>query len=67
LNQIATNGQVTAAAVDPSTGEVVGGFAGFQNLPLIISRVTPGQTEWVSPRIRTARCTPAWLVAGIAT
>ncbi len=29
--QIATNGQVTAAVVDPHTGEVVGGFAGWQN------------------------------------
>ncbi len=42
--QIATNGQVTAVVVDPHTGEVVGGYAGFQNLPLIIFRVPPGQT-----------------------
>jgi hypothetical protein len=45
LKEIATNGQVIAAAVDPYTSEVVGGFASFQNLPLIIFRVTSGQTE----------------------
>ena len=56
--QIATNGQVTAVVVDPHTSEVVGGFAGFQNLPLIIFRVAPGQTERVPLLIGTASCTP---------
>jgi len=56
--QIATNGQVTAAVVDPHTGEVVGGFAGFQPCPLIIFRVAPGQTERVPLLIGTASCTP---------
>jgi hypothetical protein len=56
--QIATNGQVTAVVVDPHTGEVVGGFAGFQNLPLIIFRVTPGQTGQVPLLIGTASRTP---------
>jgi hypothetical protein len=56
--QIATNGQVTAAVVDPHTGEVVGGFAGLQNLPLIIFRVPPGQTGRVPLLIGTASCTP---------
>jgi hypothetical protein len=56
--QIATNGQVTAAVVDPHTGEVVGGFAGFQTIPLIIFRVPPGQTERVPLLIGTASCTP---------
>jgi hypothetical protein len=56
--QIATNGQVTAAVVDPHTGEVVGGFAGFQNLPLIIFRVAPGQTGRVPLLIGTASRTP---------
>ena len=56
--QIATNGQVTAVVVDPHTGEVVGGFAGFQNRPLIIFRVAPGQTGQVSLLIGTARRTP---------
>jgi hypothetical protein len=56
--QIATNGQVTAVVVDPGTGEVVGGFAGFQILPLIIFRVAPGQTGRVPLLIGTASCTP---------
>ena len=56
--QIATNGQVTAAVVDPHTGEVVGGFSGFQNLPLIIFRVASGQTERVPLLIGTASSTP---------
>lgn len=56
--QIATNGQVTAAVVDPRTGEVVGGFSGAQTLPLIIFRVAPGQTGRVSLLIATASFTP---------
>jgi hypothetical protein len=56
--QIATNGQVTAAVVDPHSGEVVGGFAGAQRLPLIIFRVAPGQTGRVPLLIGTASCTP---------
>ena len=56
--QIATNGQVTAVVVDPHTGEVVGGYAGFQQLPLVIFRVAPGQTERVPLLIGTASCTP---------
>ena len=56
--QIATNGQVTAAVVDPRTGEVVGGFAGAQALPLIIFRVAPGQVGQVPLLIGTASSTP---------
>ena len=56
--QIATNSQVTAVVVDPHTGEVVGGYAGFQQLPLIIVRVAPGQTGRVPLLIGTASCTP---------
>jgi hypothetical protein len=51
--QIATNGQVTAAVVDPHTGEVVGGFAGAQGLPLVTFRVAPGQTGRVPLLIGT--------------
>jgi hypothetical protein len=43
--KIPTNGQLTTAVVDPASGEVVGGFAGAQALPLITYRVAPGQTE----------------------
>jgi len=56
--QIATNGQVTATVVDPHTGDVVGGFAGFQHLPLVIFRVAPGQTGRVPLLIGTASFTP---------
>jgi hypothetical protein len=56
--QIATNGQVTAAVVDLHTGEVVGGFAGAQTLPLIIFRVAPGQTGQVPLLIGTASSVP---------
>ena len=56
--QIATNGQVTARVVDPHTGEIVGGFAGFQALPLVIFRVAPGQTGRVPLLIGTASSTP---------
>lgn len=56
--QLATNGQVTAVVVDPDTGEVVGGFSGFQQLPLIIFRVAPGQTGRVPLLIGTASFTP---------
>ena len=56
--QIATNGQVTAVVVDPDTGEVVGGFSGLENRPLIMFNVAPGQTGRIPLLIGTASCTP---------
>jgi len=56
--QIATNGQVTAAVVDPKSGEPVGGYSGFQHVPLIIFRVAPEQTGRVPLLIGTASVTP---------
>ncbi|MDR2987139.1 MAG: hypothetical protein LBV34_20105 [Nocardiopsaceae bacterium] len=56
--QIVTNGKVTAVVVDPQTGEVVGGFAGFQTLPLIVFRVAPDHTERIPLLIGTASVTP---------
>jgi hypothetical protein len=53
-----TNGQLTTAVVDPATGEVVGGFAGAQALPLITYRVAPGQTEPIPMLTGTASFTP---------
>jgi hypothetical protein len=41
--------QVTAAVVDPQTGEVVGGFAGWQALALVIFR-------WQPERPSQSRC-----------
>ena len=51
---IATNGQVTASVVDPESGEVVGGFAGFQTLPLVTFRAAAGQTVGIPLLIGTA-------------
>lgn len=56
--QIATNGQVTAVIVDPETGEVLGGFAGAQPLPLITFRIPPGEEVRVPLLIGTASFTP---------
>ena len=56
--QIATNGSVTAAVVDPQTGEVVGGFSGWQTAPLIIFRVAASATERIPLLIGTASYTP---------
>jgi hypothetical protein len=55
---VATNGQVTAVVVDPGSGEVVGGFAGAQFLPLITFRVPPAGTERIPLLIGTASFTP---------
>jgi hypothetical protein len=54
---IATNGQVTASVVDPATGEVVGGYSGWQTLPLLMFRVPPGETERIPLLIGTASST----------
>jgi hypothetical protein len=54
---VATNGRVTAVVVDPATGEVVGGFAGFQTLPGVVFRVPPGGTERIPLLIGTASVT----------
>jgi hypothetical protein len=51
---IATNGRVTARVVDPATGDMVGGFAGFQTLPGVTFRVPPGGTERIPLLIGTA-------------
>jgi hypothetical protein len=55
---IATNGQVTATVVDPETGEAVGRFAGFHNLPLVVFRVAPAQTGRIPLLIGTASTVP---------
>jgi hypothetical protein len=56
---IATNGQVTAVVVDPGSGEVVGGFSGFQTLPLITFRAAPGETARIPLLVGTASFRPA--------
>lgn len=56
--QLATIGHVTADVVDPGTGEVVGGYAGAQRVPLVVFRVAPGDTERVPLLIGTASLVP---------
>ena len=54
---VATNGAVTAV-VDPQTGQVVGGFAEAQIMPLIMFRVAPAATERIPLLIGTASFRP---------
>jgi hypothetical protein len=56
--QIATNGHVTAAVVDPQTGETVGGFPGAQTLALKVFRVIPGGSVRIPLLIATASSRP---------
>jgi hypothetical protein len=56
--QIATNGHVTPAVVDPVTGARVGGFSGAQILPLIVFRVSAGETERIPMLIGTDSSMP---------
>ena len=52
--QIATNGAITASVVNPETGEVVGGYAGWQTAPLVIFRVTPPRSPRQPPPAHSA-------------
>jgi hypothetical protein len=56
--QIATNGHLTSVIVDPASGEMVGGFAGAQQQPLIIFRIAPGRTQRIPLLTGTASFTP---------
>jgi hypothetical protein len=55
---VATNGNVTAVVVDPRNGQVVGGFAGAQHMPLIMFTVVAGGTERIPLLIGTASFRP---------
>jgi hypothetical protein len=54
---VATNGSLTAV-VDPKAGQVVGGFAEAQHMPLIMFRVAPGAAERTPLLIGTASFRP---------
>ncbi len=56
--QIAANGRVTAAVVDPQTGETVGGFSGIQTLPLKVFRAISGGSMRIPLLIGTASSRP---------
>jgi len=56
--RVFTNGHLTAVVVDPETQRVVGGFAGFQTLPVIAFPFAPGATERIPLLIGTASFEP---------
>jgi hypothetical protein len=51
---VETNGCLTAQVVDPATGVVVGGYAGFQVTPLVTFHAAPGDTVRVPLVVGTA-------------
>ena len=55
---IATNGVITASVADPATGEIAGGYAGWQTAPLVTFEVAPGETTRIPLLIGTASVTP---------
>jgi hypothetical protein len=55
---IATNGAITAFVVDQGTGEVVGGYAGWQTAPLVTFDVGPGESRRIPLLIGTASLVP---------
>ena len=54
-----TNGIVTAQVVNPLTGELVGGYTGFQTAPLVRFEVAPGETTVIPLLVGTASANPA--------
>jgi len=42
--EVHTNGKITTTIIDPATGKTVGGYWGYQNLPLIIFTAAPAET-----------------------
>ena len=55
---VATNGHLTADIVDPATGEIVGGYAGMQQMPGIMFTAGPGGSTRIPLLINTASSTP---------
>ncbi len=55
---VSTNGHLTAVVVDPGTGEIAGGFAGAQHMPLVWFRVEPGDTTPIPLLVGTASFLP---------
>jgi hypothetical protein len=54
----ATNGHLTATVVNPSTGEVVGGFSGAQAALLTVYRIAAGTMKRIPVLIGTASAMP---------
>lgn len=56
--EIHTNGNITATIIDPTTGTTVGGYWGYQNLPLIIFTAAPAETVRIPLLVGTASFQP---------
>lgn len=54
-----TNGYLTASIVAVGTGDVVGGFDGVQEQPLVVFTAAPAQTVRIPLLVGTASCDPA--------
>jgi hypothetical protein len=54
-----TNGNLTARFLDPTSGEIVGGFTGAQELPGILFHAAPGETIVVPLLVGTNSLVPA--------
>ena len=56
--RVLTNGRVTGVVVDPSSGEVVGGFAGAQAMVGIQMSIAPGEERSIPLLVGTASRVP---------
>ena len=56
--EVHTNGQITTTIIDPATGKTVGGYWGYQNLPLIIFTAAPAETVRIPLLVGTASFQP---------
>ena len=56
--EVHTNGEITAQIVDPETGKTIGGYAGFQNLPLLVFTAAPGKSVRIPLLVGTASFQP---------
>ena len=56
---VRTNGHLTATVLDVTSGEVVGGYAGAQTLPLVMFHAAPGEVVEIPVLIGTASLEPS--------
>lgn len=57
-HRLATNGQLTAQIAEPATGNVVGGFAGLQPLPMVMVTLVPQEQASIPLLVGTASYVP---------
>lgn len=56
---IRTNGTLTARVLDPTSGEIVGGFTGAQTMPGVLIALVTGETASVPLLVGTTSLVPA--------